>query len=80
MKKAEAENAIRGLCHQWAEECSIRPDPNKGPLDFHPSFPRFKTWAYNKGFGCYFKFRSLVGADYDAEIWFDQEFKQTWRR
>jgi hypothetical protein len=28
----------------------------------------------------YLDFRSTAGADYDAEMWFDQELKQTWRR
>ena len=76
MTKSESETAIRQLCHMWAQECGIdtRDDP-----DFHPSFGTFKSWLSQKGYSHYLRFRSVAGADYDAEMWFDQEFKQTWR-
>lgn len=73
MTKAESEKAIRHLCHVWAKTLS--------PQDLtHPSFASFKSWMEANGRGSYFKFRSLVGADEDAERWFDNEFKQSWRR
>jgi hypothetical protein len=75
MKKPEAEKAIRYLCHEWGKANNIRPDPNE-----HPSFSAFKRWLSEKGYSHYLNFRSRMGADYDAEMWFDQEFKQTWRR
>lgn len=70
MKKDDAEKAIRYLCGQWA---------NEEPPGDHPSFSRFKAWLRRKGYGGYLDFRSVGGADYAAEMWFDQEFKQTWR-
>jgi hypothetical protein len=71
MKKSEAEKAIRHLCHKWAAE---------NPPGDHPSFGDFKRWLNEKGYGGYLGFRSVMGADYDAEMWFDQEFKLTWMR
>ena len=74
MTKSEAETAIRALSHDWAREKGI----NIG-VD-HASFYDFKAWIQSKGYSRYLNFRSLSGADYDAEAWFDQEMKQTWRR
>jgi hypothetical protein len=74
MKKHEAEQAIRHLCHVWARECGI----SELPVD-QPSFPDFKSWLSGKGYGHYLEFRSVMGPNYDAEMWFDQEFRQTWR-
>jgi hypothetical protein len=70
MKKEECEAAIRALCHQWKQELSA------AQLE-HPSFSAFKEWVRQKGYSGYLDFRSTVGADFDAELWFDQEFKQT---
>ncbi len=72
MKKDECERAIRALCHQWASSLSAA-------LLEHPSFSAFKSWLTAQGYGCYLDFRSRMGPDFDAEMWFDQEFKQTWR-
>ncbi len=75
MRKDESESAIRALCHQWKKE------RNLGPAELeHPSFSDFKAWAQASGYGQYFQFPSVMGADYDAEMWFDQEFSQMWRR
>lgn len=46
----------------------------------HPSFSDFKVWLTENGHSQYLDFRSTVGADYDAEVWFDDELKQNWRR
>jgi len=74
MKKADCERAIRHLCHEWAETTKRA----AGELD-HPSFSAFKSWLSSSGYGHYLNFRSTAGAEYDAELWFDQELKQSWR-
>ncbi len=74
MKKAAAESAIRHLFGKWSEEQSISRKP-----DTMPSYAEFKSWTESKGYGHYFNFRSVRGADTDAELWFDEEFNQTWR-
>lgn len=73
MKKVEAEKAIRYLATEWVSTLS---DDEKE----HPSFSSFKVWLRTKGYDHYLNFRSRMGANYDAELWFDQELKQTWRR
>jgi len=75
MKKEECETAIRQLCHAWRVEANLTP----ADLE-HPSFAAFKSWLGTKGYSAYLNFRSTMGSDYDAELWFDQEFKQTRRR
>jgi hypothetical protein len=74
MKKAEAEQVIRHLCHVWAAETG-----QPMTAESMPSFSAFKAWLDQKHYSHYLDFRSRCGADYDAEHWFDQEFKQTWR-
>lgn len=74
MKKSECEQAIRSLCHEWGHLNSIPSRP-----DFQPSFSQFTSWLQERGYGGYLHFRSVVGPEYDAEMWFDQEFHQTWR-
>jgi hypothetical protein len=75
MKKDDCEAAISHLCGEWAHEAALTPADME-----HPSFLAFKTWLAQKGYAHYLNFRSRAEADYDAELWFDQEFKQTWRR
>jgi len=77
MKKTEAEPAIRQLCHKWRETRCL-PIPAGGPST-HYSFSDFKTWLGEKHYSHYLNFRSVMGPEYDAEHWFDQEMKQTWR-
>jgi hypothetical protein len=72
-KKGECERAIRSLCHEWAGGLS------EAERD-HPNFLAFKAWLGQKGYSHYLDFRSAMGSNYDAEMWFDQELKQTWRR
>jgi hypothetical protein len=73
MKKPESKQALHELFSQWKRELS--------PAQVeHPSFYEFKEWVQKKGYSHYLKFRSVAGADYDAELWFDQFFKQMWRR
>jgi hypothetical protein len=40
----------------------------------------FKAWLHEKHYSHYLDFRSVAGADYDAEAWFDDELGQNWRR
>lgn len=75
MKKDDCEKAIRALCHDWSEARGLT-----GAQLEHPSFSDFKSWLSERGYSRYLDFRSVMGADYDAEMWFDQEFKQMWRR
>lgn len=75
MIKNECETAIRQLCHEWAK--------GKGFLilpDFDPGFGNFKNWLVENHYSHYLNFKSVAGPDYDAEVWFDQELKQMWRR
>ncbi len=74
MKKPECEQAIRYLCREWRRVRGIPIRP-----DFQPSFGEFKIWLRQNGYSHYQNFRSVAGPDYDAEMWCDQEFGQTWR-
>ena len=75
MKKSECETAIRQLCHDWAKEKGIVISS-----EHDPGFSKFTTWLEEKVYSKYLDFRSVAGPLYDAEVWFDQEMKQTWRR
>lgn len=74
MKKADAESAIRHLCHQWRRECGF----SETPAD-QLSFYTFQTWV-QQNHPSYLNFRTTISVSYDAEMWFDDEFKQSWRR
>lgn len=74
-RKDECEAAIRHLCGKWAEATG---QDTQAP-GFHPSFLAFRSWVEEQGYGSYLRFRSVRGAAADAELWFDEEFKQTWR-
>ena len=74
MKRVDAEPAIRHLVHQWAKTAGVQ----VGAAE-QPSFSDFKRWADRQGYSACFSFRSTMGALDDAERWFDQELRQTWR-
>jgi hypothetical protein len=74
MKKSNAEPAIRRLCHEWANAGGFDPKSKE-----NPSFADFKFWLAQKGHSHYLSFRSVRGADADAELRYDQELNQTWR-
>lgn len=74
MKKKECEKAIRALCSQYARARGIKMDAASEPI-----FSDFVSWLRDAGYGQYLEFRSAMGARYDAEMWFDDEFKQNWR-
>lgn len=73
MPKGECEQAIRHLCHKWREERGYDNTP-EGDL----SFSQFYTWI-EQNYSGYLRFRTTISVRYDVEMWFDQEFKQTWR-
>lgn len=73
MKKPECEKAIRSLAATWARETGVN-------VSDHPSWSSFKNWLSEKGYSGYLNFRSVMGPDYDAEAWFDDELGQNWRR
>lgn len=73
MKKSESEPAIRSLTKDWFATLPASKQD-------HPSFLAFKDWLSTNGNLHYLSFRSLAGADYDVEMWFDDELGQNWRR
>lgn len=73
MKKSKSETGIRHLCREWAKGLGLEPGSKA-----IPSFNDFKAWVLDKD-PTYLDFRS-IDADYEAEAWFDDELKQTWRR
>jgi hypothetical protein len=75
MNKAEAEQRIRSLCTKWRDAVGL-----SGAQLEHPSFREFKSWLIANGYSQYLDFQSTMGPDHDAELWFDEEFKQIWRR
>jgi hypothetical protein len=77
MKKNDAERAIRQLSGAWRDERGL-PFPAGDPA-VHYSFSDFTTWLDEKHYSHYLNFRSVMGPREDAEHWFDQEMRQTWR-
>ncbi|MBL8773359.1 MAG: hypothetical protein JNK30_18390 [Phenylobacterium sp.] len=74
MQKAEAEKAIRHLCHEWRKvEGLSQVDP--GQL----SVFAFMSWL-REHHPSVLNFRSIMGVHETVDLWFDQEFGQTWRR
>ena len=74
MKKADAEGIIRSLVHDWASETGFRIGS-----DQHPSFYDFWSWLDGRAPQAK-SFRAVGGAEYIAELWFDEELGQLWRR
>ena len=72
--KAEAKKAFPTLFGRWAQAAGIPARPTD-----QPSYSAFKRWARDNGYGGYFSFRSVRGADDDIEDWFDRHFHQSWR-
>jgi hypothetical protein len=75
MKKAESEQAIRRLCHQWRTEAGRDNTPAADLV-----FGEFFAWLTGGLYSGYLNFRTTTSVPYDVEMWFDQEFKQTGRR
>ena len=74
MKKDETEGGLRSLCHKWRNEAGHADTPPE-----QLSFSEFEGWV-QQHYPSYLDFRTTTSVLYDAEMWFDQEFKQTWRR
>lgn len=74
MRKSECERVIRYLCGEWAKLRGITVDPMT-----EPSFNDFYQWI-GDNFSTYLTFRTTTSVREDVELWFDQEFKQMWRR
>jgi hypothetical protein len=74
MKKSESEPVIRHLLHKWRTDCGFDDVPND-----ELSFSKFYSWM-EQNYPNYLAFRTTTSVRYDIEMWFDQEFKQTWRR
>ena len=74
MKKADAEKAIRSAVTKWARKAGVKVGQPEMPI-----FEEFVQWMHIEGYGHYFEFRSVMGPMADAEQWFDEELKQTWR-
>ncbi len=75
MTKAESETTIHELSRVWADGNGI-----KLPSDPHVSFSEFKSWLSANGYSHYPQFRSAMGAEHGAELWFDEKTQQTWRK
>lgn len=74
MKKGEAKKYLVHLFSLYAKARGTTPAP-----DYHASFSDFKSWLSDNGYSHYLDFRSVAGSNYDAEMWFDDYFKQAWR-
>lgn len=74
MLKADCERAIRHLCHQWREAAGLKDVPAS-----KLSFSTFLAWV-RQNYSNYLTFRTTTSVEYDAEMWFDDEFKQNWTR
>jgi len=72
--KAESEKAIRHLCHQWRKAAGLESTPTS-----QLSFSSFLSWL-RQNYAGYLTFRTTTSVEYDAEMRFDDEFKQSWTR
>lgn len=75
MKRSDAEQAIRPLVHKWRHDSGQTDVPAN---ELH--FSAYRAWLYEAGYGHCLQFRSTMGTDYDAEMWFDEELGQMRRR
>jgi hypothetical protein len=73
MKKSECEQPIRSLARQWRDTLPAEKRE-------HPSWFGFKDWLRQNRYDHYLDFRTPAGADYIAEMWFDDALGQNWRR
>ncbi|ODU81097.1 MAG: hypothetical protein ABT14_18335 [Pelagibacterium sp. SCN 63-17] len=73
MTKPEAEKYIRWACQEWRRTEAVGIEP----LDLH--FSQFRRWLLARKPDA-LDFRARGGADYIAELWFDQEMNLTWTR
>lgn len=74
MIKADCEQAVRRLCHEWRNETG----QSNSPAD-RLSFEQFLLWLRDTHPDC-LRFRTTTSVRYDIEEWFDQELNKIWRR
>jgi hypothetical protein len=74
MTKAKSEKFIRYLVREWAIETGVQRDAFEMPV-----FSDFQRWLNEHGYGHYLNFRSTMGPEAEAKLWFDQELGQAWR-
>jgi hypothetical protein len=74
MRKSEAERLIRTAVHDWVRETKL--DRSVGKT---PSFLAFKGWLLARWPDA-LSFNSVGGAQYAAEMWFDEELGEKWTR
>jgi hypothetical protein len=74
MRKSEAERLIRTAVHDWVRETEF--DRSVGKT---PSFLAFKGWLLARWPDA-LSFNSVGGAQYAAEMWFDEELGEKWTR
>ena len=70
MKRDECERAIRYLCRRWREIAGFSKTPPEELM-----FSNFISWI-RRNYPRYLKFHTKISVDYDAELWFAQEFNQ----
>ena len=75
MKKSEAEALHRILITRWIREEKPERDGPGEPYNFY----EYLRYAESQRADC-MDFRSLAGARYDVETWFDDETGQNWTR
>ena len=74
MKRKEAEDGIRHFSIEWMHETNYCPKPGH-----YPSFSDFKQWLEKHHRSLYLNFRSQIGAENEAEQWFESEIDRYWR-
>ena len=74
MKKKEAEDGIKRLAIEWMHGTGYRPKQG-----WYPSFSDFKDWLEANHRSLYLNFRSEIGAETEAEQWFEAEIKGYWQ-
>jgi hypothetical protein len=71
--KPESERAIRQLCHVWRR---LPENAEVSEQDLNPY--GFIRWLRDNH-SAYLRFRSVMSPEYEAERWFAEEFRQTWK-
>jgi hypothetical protein len=74
MKRDEAKQAVRGLCHEWRSVSGHSNTPEN-----RLSSSQFISWL-ESNYPHVLKFKSTTSVQYDVDMWFDVEFRQTGNR
>lgn len=70
IKKADAEPIVRALAIEWRDSLPVE------KRDYY-SWSAFTNWLVANNHSNCLNFRSRIGANYDAEMWFDDEMGQS---